>query len=231
MKAALVTLFIASSSLLFSSEFSIKLIETAAIAKLPNSLPYQVLPSGNNPSRITFLIEGKNIVAFEEDSLKTNDEKAKWKGAFFNSISEDGKYASLQLESETVLLGKMDSYQLKGTVEIITGSETETKNLKLTNGAEATEVGPLKIKFKKGKKGKKQSFFSSPTSIQIAGSYEAIKEMCILIDGKEIQSNSWSSSSNGPRSYSFENEIKGKEVEVKITYWTDLKKSTIAFEK
>ncbi|GHC41390.1 hypothetical protein [Roseibacillus persicicus] len=223
-----ISCLLAVPSLSFAADFEVQLVQITSNADLPRSIPQDVKPFANqHAASLCFLIKGENLVSIDDDTL-TLDGEIKWEAGSFNKVSDDGRYARLDITTSEELIGKLDALKFKGTIEAYTAADTETTTLTLSYGGEAKEAGPFEVAFSKPKK---TAFgFGGGAGIKLSkGDLNHLKSITVKVDGKEANGNGWFGSNNS-RTYNFENLGEG-EVEVTIVTWKNMKKVTIPIEK
>ena len=223
--------FVASSSLLYS-EVEVQLVQMSANADLPRSVPREVQPNNTqSAATLSFLIKAENLVSLDKDSLKI-ETGGKWKVGFFNKVSDDGQYALLNISTDQEVIGKLDALELSGSIKAVTGKETKTETVTLTEGAKPTTVGDFTLSYKGEKKEEKGSilgFSMGGPGIKVKGKFGSIKSIAVTVDGKEVDTNG-NSTFNKSRTYYFD-ELTGDTAEVTFTYWTDLSEITVPIKK
>ena len=198
---------------------SAKLVSVTAAAGVPEGADFQAKPMGYKYGvTLHFFVTGDNMISFDEKSLKADG----WKLGSFPKVGEDGTEASFSIHKKGDYLGKVDNIKAEGSVLLFTGGETKTLTQKIKVGDKAIEMGPLKVHAGKAKGG------FGGEGLHVRGDIKKIKELKVLQDGKELDSNgsSWFGNS---KTFDFK-ELKG-EIEVSLTYWTDLKKIEVSFSK
>ncbi len=196
---------------------SAKLVSVTAAAGIPEGADFQVKPMGYEYGvTLHFFVTGENMISFDKESLKADG----WKLGSFPRVSKDGTQASFSIQKKGDYLGKVDGIKAEGSVVLYTGGETKTLTQKINVGDKAVKVGEFTVKAGKGRFGSEGA--------TVSGDIKKIKDLKVLVKGKELDSNgsSWSDDS---KTFDFKG-LKG-EVEISLTYWPDLKKTEVPFSK
>ncbi len=203
-----------------ASKLQAQLITTTVSSGLPAGLDFMDKPFGyKEGASLTYFLQSENIVEFDKKSFQAKG----WKLDFSPRISKSGKTASFTILNKK-FDGKAADIKLNGTVDLISGSKTESKTLTLKKDADPIQLPDFTVELKLGKEDK--GLFGGSSGVKVVGDFSKIKAITLKSTGKD--SNGYSSSGNH-KTYSLDGLKDGDEVT--ITYWTDLSKKTVTFSK
>jgi hypothetical protein len=217
--------------------------EVSAVASLPANIPRRVMKQSSG-FEVKYVVEGKNITGFNEDSLRIQALKAQggrdltkrlsggwnYEMGNFPKTYEDGRFGVFSVKVDEFRFEDVGKIEMTGTVGVLIGGELitlETKEIDLK--ADYTEkIGPYVVsKPEESESG--FGFFSRGESlgVTVQGDFNKIANIQIVSGGIELDSNGYSQS-NGIKDYYFKGEA--KKGTIKIQYWKDLKEVQAPFK-
>lgn len=232
------TLSLIAGTSMAAEEPSVRLVQYQVGVALSDKVPFSVKPMNHAyGAKLAFLIEGEDLVAIPDDALTMTKmaasdgselaplkgRAAAWEQASFPKISDDGTVGSFGVEIRGDLMGRLEGATLEGTITVRTGAETEEAQKSLTLGGDSEKFGELAISAESS-----EGFGGTPSlSVEVKGDHESIVEIKAIAEGKELDSNgaSWSGQQ---KTYNFE-ATDAEEIEVKVSYWTNLKEIEVPF--
>lgn len=198
-----------------------KPVTVSISSKLPASISFQDKPFGHKEgASVTFFLQGANMVSIDRDSFTDS----KWTVDFNSRVSDSGKTGSISLNNQS-FAGESSEIKIDGTVNVLVGSNVQTKKIKLKKGAKPTQLPGFTMALTLGD-GK--GFFGGSKGVKVIGNFDKIKSVSVKRNGKD-KSNQGSSSSNDTKIFNFD-DIKDGE-EVTITYWKNTKEIAVKLSK
>jgi hypothetical protein len=219
-----------------SSNAPIKIhaIQLVSCASLPEGV--DIAPMGHKVGfELYYLVEGANLAGIKEDSLvmesiktKENVELSKTPGGrpaydlgSFPDVSSSGKYAIFSIKVDQDQFGKVESLAIKGKITLLMGSKREEKTVKLAVSDKKTkQVGPFMV-------GIDEPMGEEGIGVTITGPLQSFID-AKLITKKGEEESQGSFSTGNSKTLSFSKPASGT-VNVKMSYWADLREETVGF--
>jgi len=198
-----------------------KHISTTISEGLSKDIPYEDRPYVRNQgAELVFYFQAENIVAFDKESFHV----AGWDKNFQSNISSSRKAASITIFNKE-FKGIFEELEADGRVDVLLGTESVTKTLVLKKDADPVELPFFTVELSLDEDNK-NGFRRS--GVMVNGKHKMISKICILRDGKEINTNGYSSS-NDNKTYRFRDIKDGDEI--KIVYWSKIKTKSVKIYK
>ena len=181
---------------------------------------------------VKYLVEGDDFIGFADNSLEiksivtekgveiptTGEDAHVWKHSRLdNRLAKDGKSASFTIFTATE--NPMTVPKIKGSIVMMTATATTTETLVFATSDKgekhAQSAGPLTVYIN-------PHYFS----VCVGGAYELVREVKIKSDGKHIEQlgGGWN---NTTKTFGVRSDPTTAEIEVEITYYTDVVNKTV----
>jgi phosphohistidine swiveling domain-containing protein len=214
--------------LLTTSIISVGLLATSALAQekasvtakpvivsvssgLPDGIGFMDKPSGyKKGALVTFFLQGESMTSIDKKSFKATG----WKLEYGSRIRKGGKSGTLAIYNES-FKGASNEIKIDATVDVLVGSKTATKKVTLKKDADPIKFPEFTAEL-------------SANGVKVIGKFNFIKSISIMRDGKEKESNGYSSSGDR-KTFSLKGIKDGDEVSV--TYWTDIVAKSVKLTK
>lgn len=197
-----------------------KVISTTISTPLPKNLGYRDRPMGYRAgAKLMFFFQGENFVEFDKDTFQANG----WDKNFDTSISRTGKSGSITIFNRK-FKGILEELEVDGSIDVLVGKESKTKKLILKKDGEPVKFPSFTVELELNEDDDK----FTTKGVKVVGSYNQIKSIKVMRNGKEIRNNGYSSS-NKKKTFTFSSIQDGDEVSVE--YWTALTAKTVKLYK
>jgi hypothetical protein len=230
---------------------TIRPVQVVSLAEVPAGAPQDAKTvKFTKGFSVGYLIEGEDIIGIDKKSLviehillpggkditKKRNGKDNFELGAFPEVSDDGRFGFFAVESDEHVFGKADGLDIKGTIGVRLASDLKTAESKPHPlGANDTEpVDGFTVTFGPGPNADKvpdfvKQSYKDKVPLRVAGPLEKVAEVRLIVAGKEVEPNEWSSADTGSRTYFFPKGDGASAGALRIKYWQKLKVVVVPF--